>query len=553
MLLEIHVKNFALFEKADIFFKNGFNVITGETGAGKSILIDSINICLGAKAGKSVIRTGKDVAYIELVFEISDRKKIEDIEKEGFTVEDNIIVITRQISEKRSIIRVNDELVSSKRLQILASKLIDIHGQHDNLVLMDKSLQADLLDRFAGKESEELLYKLKDNYSKYKELKDILDKDGDKYIREREIDILSHEINEIESVRLKPGESDKLKKIYKLLSGKDKVYKSLEKGLDLLSQCDFGVIVRELEDFASFDSGISQITSQIKDSENLIEDIKRNINDYIDNCDNDEENLHKVEKRLDIINKIENKYGGSYEHIEKILNEKKKRLQEIKNYEENLSYNKERILYVENLHIELSKQLSSVRKKYARILSDAIKEQLKSLSFLNSEFEITVESANIISEKGYDKIDFLISTNIGEPLKPVADVASGGELSRIMLAVKSIMSSYEDVDTMIFDEIDTGISGNTAISVAKRLAYIGKKRQVICISHLAQIACMADNNFLIKKIVKDNKTLTNIENIEGDKLEDEIVRLIGATSNSDNVIETVREMLNMKYNTEFNL
>lgn len=543
MLLELHIRNMALIEKADLDFRSGFTVLSGETGAGKSILIDSINFALGAKTSKEIIREGAEFAYVELIFKILDKEKIEYIKSLDFNIlEDGILIISRKLSASRSILKVNDESITIAKLSTLTGLLIDIHGQHEHQSLLSKAKHLSIVDGMLDKEALALKATIQALYDRYKEIKNKLSLDDDSFIREREIDILKYEIREIEISRLKPNEEEKLNMAYRKLKAVSNINDNLTDVIEILDNTDIGSAVTSLEEISSFSPELKEFEQELYDLDAKICDINRDIKAYFDKLDYSEENFEKIQKRLDFVNRFTNKYTSDTDKLAFILKTKKERLRDLLNFDSD----REKLgRELENLEMEftdLSSSLRLLRKKVAKILEENIKNNLIELNFINVEFKIEFKELDNFSVNGLDDIEFMISTNPGNPLKPLKDVASGGELSRVMLAFKSVLANVDDIDTLIFDEIDTGISGRTAQKVAEKISYISKEHQVLCITHLPQIAAMADCNYLIEKSSDGIETKTSIENIKDESLVLELARLLGGSEITKAVLDTAKEM-----------
>jgi DNA repair protein RecN len=543
MLLELHIRNMALIEKADLDFRSGFTVLSGETGAGKSILIDSINFALGAKTSKEIIREGAEFAYVELIFKILDKGKIEYIKSLDFNIlEDGILIISRKLSTSRSILKVNDESITIAKLSTLTGLLIDIHGQHEHQSLLSKAKHLSIVDGMLDKEALALKATIQALYDRYKEIKNKLSLDDDSFIREREIDILKYEIREIEISRLKPNEEEKLNMAYRKLKAVSNINDNLTDVIEILDNTDIGSAVTSLEEISSFSPELKEFEQELYDLDAKICDINRDIKAYFDKLDYSEENFEKIQKRLDFVNRFTNKYTSDTDKLAFILKTKKERLRDLLNFDSD----REKLgRELENLEMEftdLSSSLRLLRKKVAKILEENIKNNLIELNFINVEFKIEFKELDNFSANGLDDIEFMISTNPGNPLKPLKDVASGGELSRVMLAFKSVLANVDDIDTLIFDEIDTGISGRTAQKVAEKISYISKEHQVLCITHLPQIAAMADCNYLIEKSSDGIETKTSIENIKDESLVLELARLLGGSEITKAVLDTAKEM-----------
>lgn len=543
MLLELHIRNMALIEKADLDFRSGFTVLSGETGAGKSILIDSINFALGAKTSKEIIREGAEFAYVELIFKILDKEKIEYIKSLDFNIlEDGILIISRKLSASRSILKVNDESITIAKLSTLTGLLIDIHGQHEHQSLLSKAKHLSIVDGMLDKEALTLKATIQALYDRYKEIKNKLSLDDDSFIREREIDILKYEIREIEISRLKPNEEEKLNMAYRKLKAVSNINDNLTDVIEILDNTDIGSAVTSLEEISSFSTELKEFEQELYDLDAKICDINRDIKAYFDKLDYSEENFEKIQKRLDFVNRFTNKYTSDTDKLAFILKTKKERLRDLLNFDSDREKLSRELENLEMEFTDLSNSLRLLRKKVAKILEENIKNNLIELNFINVEFKIEFKELDNFSVNGLDDIEFMISTNPGNPLKPLKDVASGGELSRVMLAFKSVLANVDDIDTLIFDEIDTGISGRTAQKVAEKISYISKEHQVLCITHLPQIAAMADCNYLIEKSSDGIETKTSIENIKDESLVLELARLLGGSEITKAVLDTAKEM-----------
>ena len=542
MLLELHVKNLALIEKADLEFKNGLTIITGETGAGKSILIDSINICLGARFSKDMIRTGADNAYIELVFKIEDEKISKFRELEIEIAEDNLLIISRKISLQKSVVRVNDETITLSKLKTITSLLIDIHGQHEHQSLMNISKHLQILDLYGAKKIEVYKEEISKLFREYKPIVEYLSNEIDVNMRNREIEILNFEINEIESANIQKDEEEYIRGEFKKLKNGAKIKKALTKALDILDNTDISMAGKEVSEVSSLDENLTEIEKQLLDIDELVSDTKKSLIDYVEDFEFDEEKFDELEKRLEEIHRIQAKYGVEVEEIERVFIEKKERLKFLENYDIQRQEALEKKKKLELELVRISDLLTNERKIVGESLKKDIVNQLKDLNFLGVEFDIRFDKLKNFTQTGRDSIEFLISTNPGEPIKPLREVVSGGELSRIMLAIKTVLSKLDEVDTMIFDEVDTGISGRTAGKVAKKLMLISRLQQVFCITHLPQIAVMADNHFIISKDTDGHSTKTIIKDIEGEDIVNELARLLGGSEITPALLNTAREM-----------
>ena len=553
MLVGLHVKNLALIEQADVEFGNGLNILTGETGAGKSIIIGSVALALGAKASKDMIRRGEEYAYIELIFSVDDEKKREELKKmDVYPDEDGLLIISKKITQTRSISRINDETVTTARLKAVTGKLLDIHGQHEHQSLLHKQKHLEILDEYSWRETGSLKRNVAESYRRYLELKGKLDGFSlDEESRKRELDFVRFEIDEIENSALKPGEEEELAAKFRKFSHSQKIMESLQGAYQAVDGDAIGRAYREMDSVAAYDERLSGIAAGLSDAESILSDICRSISDYMDEMEFSGEDFKKTEERLDLVRGIMAKYGNSEEAVLKSLEEKKKRLEELENYEELAFAAKAEFEEQKRVLGLLCGRLSKEREKAAKILENRITEELEDLNFLHVEFRVDVHRTDRFTADGSDEVEFLISTNPGSiPPRPLGEVASGGELSRIMLAIKTVLADTDDIPTLIFDEIDTGISGRTAQKVSERLSYIGRKHQVLCITHLPQIAAMADTHFEIKKSVENGVTATKIRKLTEKDEVDELARLLGGAEITEKVRENAEEMKRLAEETK---
>ena len=542
MLIELHIKNLALIKKADIYFKEGLSVLSGETGAGKSILIDSINLALGAKANKDIIRVGENEGFVELIFTLDEKRK-EKLKAMDISFEDDILILTRKISTSRSVCRINDETVTLGKLREITDTLIDIHGQHEHQSLLSAGNNLVLLDSFCPKELSKLKSELSNDYGELKKINQRIQEGIDERLRKREIDILDFEINEIKDAKIKENEEEELEQVFKKGKNISKINDVLVELLSELENESIGNNIRDVFDIAALDDSLNVVVSNLNTIEYLISETIHYTNRYLDSLEYNEREYDKVIERLDTIRHIKSKYSNDYHKIQELLKEKENRLNFLKDFGEEVVLLRKSAAKLEESILEKCTLISTMRKEVAVTLTGKIKEELEDLNFLGVEFEIRFTKKDKISRDGYDAVDFLISTNPGQPMKPLQMVASGGELSRIMLALKTVFASSDDIQTLIFDEIDTGISGKTAVKVGEKLMNISKGRQVLCISHLPQIAVMADQNLFISKSTDGKTTQTNIDLLDKEGKIKEIARLIGGNNLTEGVLKTAREMI----------
>ena len=561
MLLNLHVKNLALIEEVDVDFEKGLIVLTGETGAGKSLILGSVNIALGNKASKDMIRKGTDYSLVELTFSVSENCAKQLKKYDIYMEEDNIVTVTRKISEGRSISKINGETVNIKTLKNVMSLLIDIHGQHDHQSLLYTKNHLDILDKFAKNSILELKEKIKEEYSKYTKLiKKLEEFNIDEGQKAREIEFAEYEVNEIESANLKPEEDVQVEEEFKKLSNSKEIVSALSEIYNALSYETAGGLgdiinkaVMDINSIKGMDEKISQFQTELYDIDNLCRELTSQIYDYNSGMDFNPEYVREVEERLDVINHLKLKYGNSIEEILRYKEEKEEYLEKLNNMTDEMESVKNQISELEGTLNNLCTKLSEQRKKAAKELEVLVKQALVDLNFIAVEFEIQITRKESIGENGFDNVEFMISTNPGESVKPLVKVASGGELSRIMLAIKSILATEDDIDTLIFDEIDTGISGQTAMKVAEKMAKISRNHQVICISHLSQIAAMADSHYLIKKTADENSTTTSIKKLTRQQSIEELVRINGGSGITEAGLIHATEMKDMADRTKSNL
>ena len=561
MLLNLHVKNLALIEEVDVDFEKGLIVLTGETGAGKSLILGSVNIALGNKASKDMIRKGTDYSLVELTFSVSENCAKQLKKYDIYMEEDNIVTVTRKISEGRSISKINGETVNIKTLKNVMSLLIDIHGQHDHQSLLYTKNHLDILDKFAKDSILELKEQIKEEYSKYTKLiKKLEEFNIDEGQKAREIEFAEYEVNEIESANLKPEEDVQVEEEFKKLSNSKEIVSALSEIYNALSYETAGGLgdiinkaVMDINSIKGMDEKISQFQTELYDIDNLCRELTSQIYDYNSGMDFNPEYVREVEERLDVINHLKLKYGNSIEEILRYKEEKEEYLEKLNNMTDEMESVKNQISELEGTLNNLCTKLSEQRKKAAKELEVLVKQALVDLNFIAVEFEIQITRKESIGENGFDNVEFMISTNPGESVKPLVKVASGGELSRIMLAIKSILATEDDIDTLIFDEIDTGISGQTAMKVTEKMAKISRNHQVICISHLSQIAAMADSHYLIKKTADENSTTTSIKKLTRQQSIEELLRINGGSGITEAGLIHATEMKDMADRTKSNL
>lgn len=550
MLQNLHVKNIALIDEVEIDFTKGLNILTGETGAGKSIIIDSVGFALGGRMPKDIVRDDGESALCELTFSVEDEYTLGQLELLEVPVEDGMLILQRKITGGKSICRCNGESVTTARLKDIASLLIDVHGQHEHQSLLHKKNHKLILDKFCGEEFEKELCQLKDVYKEYslatKELEEAKLANG---TRQKDIDYARFVLDEIEGAALKEGEDEALEKEYLRMNNSMKIVKELSAVDNALNDDMDGACSRisscvaAMKQVAALDEEASSLFEQIEQVEDIMYEFNRSLYSYKESLDFSEEDYNNVGTRLDEINRLKMKYGQTISAICKRADEERQKVEMLEDYD---SYVKNLSDRCDDLHdklLGLCRKVSDIRKQEAAKLEKDIEDALNNLNFLDARFNIVIEaSEDKISDSGYDEVEFVISTNPGEELKSLTQVASGGELSRIMLALKSVVASRDDIGTLIFDEIDTGISGKTAQRVADRMTEIAKKHQVICITHLPQIASHATTHFLIEKGLQGNHTRTAVERLDYDGSVKELARMLSGETITDAVLANAAEM-----------
>lgn len=550
MLQSIHVKNLALIEESEVEFGDGFNIITGETGAGKSLLIGSVNLALGGKFEPSSLRKGADSGLVELVFYSKDERVEKKMKEMDLPLEDGQIILTRKLTSGKSSSRINGETVTLKQVQELAEELIDIHGQHEHQSLLKKSKHLEILDAYGEEKTTPFLKQIKTVYEEWKEAKQELEEnDKDRSGIEREKSLLEFECNEIEAAALTSGEDSLLENRYRIMSNSKKILEALSETYgctssdsDMGSAASVGQALRSLSSVVNYDDRLGNLEAQLSDIEALLNDFNRELSSYLSDYEFEDSEFAEVTERLDLLNELKRKYGRTIDDVLEYLNQSHEKLLKYENFDAFIEGLKIKEKEAYSKLISLCDELGKIRKKLAAELAEKLKAALVNLNFLTVEFSIEVEKTDKPGLKGMDEVEFLISTNPGEALKPLGNVASGGELSRIMLAIKTVLARKDHIDTLIFDEIDSGISGRTAWKVSEQLGLLGKEHQVLCITHLPQIAAMSDVHFVIEKSASDDTTRTVIREIEGEESVSELARLLGSDEESEAALTNARDM-----------
>lgn len=545
MLESLAVKNFALIKEAHIDFKNNLNVLTGETGSGKSILIGSINLALGMRASKDYMRDENEDTTVSISFEVKDKETLDYIKEQDIPVdEDGKVIIFRRITKDKNIAKINDEPSTLNKIKEVTEKLIDIYGQHDGESLRKNAKHIEFLDSFIGNEAVEKKEVVSKFYTELKEKREKLATFNlDERMRLREIDILKYEVDELEKANLKNGEEEELAERFKLVSNSKNIIESLTNALNALQDLNLSAAVKEVKSAVKYDDSLNDIYSSLMDCDSIVSDSIKELDKKIEQYDIDERDYANMENRLDLIRGILAKYNNSVDKALSELDYKKKRLIELDDYDNEKKKAEDEVAKAEKKLEKAAADLSELRKKYSKDFIEKIVEELKDLGFLDVKFDISIEKKNEITRDGFDEVTFMISLNTGEKMRALSDVASGGELSRIMLSIKTILSESFGTETLIFDEIDAGISGITASKVASKLNRIAKNHQVILITHLPQIAAMADNHFVIKKEVADDRTITTIEQLDDKGMIDEIGRLVSSSGElTSTVLANAKEL-----------
>ena len=549
MLQNLHVKNLALINETEVDFKEGLNILSGETGAGKSIIIGSINLALGEKVQKEMLRENADYALVELIFSVTDPRQKELLKELDVIPENDQIILSRKIVNGRGVAKVNSESVPVSKMKAIASVLIDIHGQHEHQSLLSKRKHLEILDDYAKEELADWKQKVRASYQEYRRIEEELaHADVNEEERLRELSFLEYEVREIEEAGLEIGEDETLEANYRKFSNGKKIMEAVN-GAYLLtgSQDDsaselIGRAVRELGAGAAYDEQVKSLEEQLLQIDSLVNDFNREIAEYIDETEFDDETFYQMEKRLDEINHLKSKYGNSIASVLEAAEKKRERMAKLADYDAYLSRLKKQLECAREELDGYCEQVSKIRKKYAVTLTAAVTEALKDLNFLDVRFEMHFERTPDYTANGTDDAEFLISTNPGEPVKPLGKVASGGELSRIMLAIKTVLADNDAIETLIFDEIDSGVSGRTAQMVSEKMNVLGRNHQIICITHLPQIAAMADAHYLIEKSVENQTTVSRIRELSGEESIEELARMLGGVEITDKVRESAKEM-----------
>jgi len=550
MLENLHVKNLALIDEIEVDFHPGLNILTGETGAGKSILLGSVNLALGGRYTADLLRTGSKFGLVELIFSVENQTIIEQLGKLDIYPEDGRITLSRKLMEGRSTSKINGETVSMSTLKDVASMLIDIHGQHEHQSLLHKKNHLAFLDLYARETVSGLKEETAEAYREYQLCKRKLEESSmDERERQKELSLTEFEVNEIEEADLSEGEDEELEQTYRRMLDGKKITEGIAEAYQYTSEDASGNAsdylsraIRAFQEAAECDEQGGSLYSQLVEIDSLLNDFNRELSDYAKTFEFSEEEYYDTENRLNEVNHLKAKYGNSVKDILAYCEEKKQRLKELEDYENYILKLQEQLEKAEKKYRKTASELSKKRQNAAENFVDEIRKGLADLNFLDVQFEMRFTELSAYTAGGMDEAEFYLSANPGEALRPMGLAASGGELSRIMLVIKSVLADREDTPTLIFDEIDTGISGITAGKVAEKMHLIGTSRQVLCITHLAQIAAMADTHYRIEKSSQEHSTHTEIHELEEKESIEELARLLGGAKVTESILESAKEM-----------
>ena len=554
MLLQLSIKNFALIEEITLDLDEGFTILAGETGAGKSILIDAINYVLGSKFNKDLIRTGEEKTFVEAICSIEDNKSLKEI-LDFYDIEyDDILIISREsFKNGKSVIRVNGKAIILSNLRKISEKLIDIHGQHSNQNLLNKDRHIEYLDSFGKINLENDFIKYKESFVEFKDIKDKILSLNKNESDEKLVDYIKYQIEEIDNASLSAGEEERLIDRYNILSNHEKIRNSLARSyfyLDsstgeysVLDSLDF--VVREISAIEKHSEKAKLIKERVNNTYYELQDLTKDIKSLLDESYYDENELDEINSRIYKIGLLKKKYGSSIEEILKYRENLDKQYQEIINSEEIIKELKNKLIVIEKRLDKYSKNIHEKRVILGKAIEEKIEKELKYVGLGKCTFKISIEYDDSFNLKGKDKVQFMISTNLGEPIKPMEKIVSGGELSRIMLSLKSVFIDKDNTPTIIYDEIDTGIRGRIAQCVAEKMYEISNKHQVLCITHLPQIASMSDNHYMVKKYIENEKTFTKIEKINEEKKIEEVAIMLGGVKLTENTLTNAREIIEL--------
>ena len=553
MLEHLHIRNVALIKESEISFGDGLNILTGETGAGKSMIIDSLQFALGGRAGKDFLRHGEKQAAVEALFSVQSQALTEKLAENGIVPEeDGTLLITRTLSEAgKSVCRINGSTVTVGMLKEIAEDMIDIYGQHEHQSLLNPVKHIRLLDRFCGAGFGEAMEEYKNSRQRLKDLeKQLTILIGDESQREQRMDMLLFQKEEIEAAELQEGEEDALLEQKKRLSSMERLIRLTGESVTLLydgddrapSACDqLGDALAKLQEAAEYDAALSPLADALADGYAAVEDCARELKREAEEQEADPEELERIEERLQLFYKLKRKYGGSIEAVLEFYEKAVQELEFLSNSSEKAAELSAKKAAEEKRLSALAETLTARRRATAEQVEEQIETALHDMEMKHARFHIQIEEKADWGADGKDKVEFLISANAGEPLKPLAKIASGGEMSRVMLALKTVLVDADEIGTFIFDEIDTGVSGRTARSVGEKMRFLGGKRQLLCITHLPQIAAMADNHFLIEKESDAGETVTRVTALDEEGAVREVARLMNDVT--ETTLAAARELL----------
>lgn len=559
MLLNVHIKNIALIDDANVNFTDNLNILTGETGAGKSIIMGALKIGMGDKLPKDIVREPDKEGFCQLLFLVDDPQVIEQIRDLGVEPsEDGEILITRRINNSRTINTINDMAVTAAKLREVSALLIDMHTQHQQQTLLKKAEHMKLLDKYGRASIDPLKQKVAEYHREYVTLRREMDElSMDEAERSRKVEFLKYQIAEIESANIKTGEDEDVEHQYnRMVNSRDIVAAASDvysvTGYESSSSAgnEIGRALASMKGIKDLDGEIDGLYSQLENIDALLNDFNVELNDYMQSMDFDDSEFRSVESRLDVINDIKGKYGSTVEEVFKYLEDSRKEYERLSEYDEYIAGLSDKIKKVEKAMLKAADALTAERQRQAENLCRDIRDALADLSFMEVRFDMVFDRLPECTANGIDDCYFVISTNVGEKMRPLYYVASGGELSRIMLAIKSCMASEDNIGTLVFDEIDVGISGRAAQKVAEKMAVISRSHQVISITHLPQIAAMADSHYLIEKSADEGKTVTRIVRLNDEESTEEIARLLGGVTITEAVMSNAREMKQMAEKTK---
>ena len=553
MLRNLHIKNFALIDEVDVDFGEGLNILTGETGAGKSILVDSISLALGGRVQRDFSRSGSGPSLLELVFEVSDGDTLAALGEHDIEPEEGVVLISRKIQDGRSQCRINGETRTAQEVREIAGCLLDIHGQSEHQKLLRSDCQLDLIDAYGKEEIAEAKEQVAADYKLWHGLKKALGgEELSEEERNRRASFLEFEIGEIDEAELAEGEDEEVERRYRKLANARKIAESVEfvhesTGYDSADSAGevIGRALKKLETVSEFDETLSEYYASLSEIDSLLNDFNRGLSDYASDLSYEAESFEETEQRLNTINRLKAKYGRSVAQILQSRDEKMLELKSLQDYEASRARMKREFEAAQQRLEASSTALSDARKRCAAAFSKEALKQFRELNFARADFGIEFKENAAFSANGRDLVDFVIATNPGEEQRPLRNVVSGGELSRLMLGIRTMFADTDATDTIIFDEVDSGISGRTAQMVAEKMARVAGHHQVLCITHLPQIAAMADTHYGISKSLSDSSAITNIEALSYEESVSELARLIGGAEITENTLASAREMKEM--------